>query len=78
MSSVRNSATDIGPYYASKPYMDSEDKIGLFPYTELSTVAWRCIEDVELQMYRLLTPALEDLSFKPPWTKIQSIASVFA
>jgi hypothetical protein len=41
---------DIGPYCASEPYMDSEDKIELFPYTELSAVARRCIEDVELKM----------------------------
>jgi len=55
MSSLRTSATDIGPYFASEPYMDNEDKIELFPYTELSAVAWRRMEVVELKMYRLLT-----------------------
>jgi hypothetical protein len=78
MSGLCNSATDIGPYFASEPYMDNEDKIELFPYTELNAVAWRLIEFVELNMYRLLTPTLEDLNFKSPWTDKQSIASVFA
>jgi len=78
MSSLCSSARDRGPYFASEPYMDNEDKIELFPYTELSTVAWRCIEDVELKIYRILIPTLEDLYFKSPWTNIQSVASVFA
>jgi len=55
MSSLRTSATDIGPYFASEPYMDNEDKIELFPYTELSAVAWRRMEVVKLKIYRLLT-----------------------
>jgi hypothetical protein len=67
MSRLCSSATDIGPYCASEPFMDSEDTINLFPYTELSAVAWRCIMDVELQMYRLLTPTLEGLNSKPTW-----------
>jgi hypothetical protein len=65
MSRLFSSATDIGPYCASEPYMDSEDTIYLFPYTELNAVAW-CIMDVELQMYKLLTPPLEGWNFKPP------------
>jgi hypothetical protein len=80
MSSLCSSATDIqvGPYFASEPYMDNEDKIELFPFTKLNAVAWRRIEVVELKMYRLLTPALEDLNFKSLWTNKQNIASVFA
>jgi len=39
MSSLCSSATDTGPYFASEPYMDNEDKIELFPYPELNAVA---------------------------------------
>ena len=78
MSSLCSSATDIVPYFASETDMDNEDKIELFPYTELSAVAWRRIEVVELKMCRLLSPTLEDFNFKSPWTNKQSIASVSA
>jgi len=66
MNSQCSPARDAGPYFASEPYMDNEDKIELFPYTELSTIAWRCIEDVELKIYKISIPTLEDLNFKSP------------
>jgi hypothetical protein len=78
MSSLCSSATDIGPHFASERYMDNEDKIALFLYTELNAVAWRRIVVVELKRYRLLAPIPEDLNFVSPWTNIQSIAFVFA